>query len=62
MIDLGEELLPMPGYPDEHPLALLQTGNGQAEYGGVIRAIRDPHHIISHPGDGTAEVDFRLSY
>lgn len=45
-IDMGE-VLPDAGYPDSrHPLALLQTGNGRAEYGGDDRG--DPQPACPH--------------
>ena len=49
------------GYPDGGASTRLcyKPGTVRQNTEAMIGAIRNPHvHIISHPGDGTAEVDF----
>lgn len=59
-IDLGEEYFPMLDIriAGIHSLC-YKPGTVEQNTEAMIGAIRNPHvHIISHPGDGTAEVDF----
>ena len=59
-IDMGEEYFPMLDIriAGIHSLC-YKPGTVEQNTEAMIGAIRNPHvHIISHPGDGTAEVDF----